>query len=607
MLLRRDPVLIALTVGGALVLGGLVLSPGEPRPKLIAGWLIALVLDLLLFWSARRVHRTLDLPPHANRFWCALSVAALIFLTGDLVQLYATLSDPGIDHLVFHPAQSAGAIGGVVLVSAVALLQYRTRGQPRGRRIRMLLDTAIVNTAAVSVAWCLVTRPGLPDPGVEVYAVAVFGCGLVLCAVFVTVRSSLTGEAPLAGSAAVPIVAATVVQALGGILLPSGSAGAPGTQMALTLAPMLMVLAGPRVQSLRGAEGLDGRRWLDRTLRGRFGVLPYTGTILCAVALVIVLTTAGLGLSAWGALAGLLVNVALVIGRQVLALAENDSLLVGIRNREQRLNALLLHSSEVISIAAPDAGFTYVSPAVERVLGVPASVALGRNSLDILHHDDRAALAADLTTLYSTPGAELTYQGRYRHADGSWRWLEVVAMNLTHERGIGGVVCNARDVTESRELHERLRYQAGHDELTGLANRRQFTAAVTGRSGDAAVLLIDLDGFKQINDTYGHAAGDAVLRHVADRLRECSGPDDVPARLGGDEFAVLATGVESAERIAAGLRTVLERPFEIAGRPLRVGASIGVAVGPSADPDHLLNAADLRMYEEKQRTREYAS
>ncbi|WP_204300369.1 diguanylate cyclase domain-containing protein [Actinoplanes campanulatus] len=606
-LLRRDPVLIALTVGGVLVVGGLALGPGEPRLKLIAGWLIALVLDLLLFWSARRVRRTLDLPPYADRFWRAFSVAALIFLTGDLVQLWSTVSDPGIDHLVFHPVQSVAAMAGVVVVCAVVLLYRRTRGRSRGRRIRMLLDTAIVNTASVSVAWCLMTRPGRPEAGIEAYVVAIFGCGLVLCAAFLSVRSGLTGETPLTGSAAAPIVAATVVQAVGGILAPSGNAGDSGTQMALTVAPMLMVLAGPRVQLLRGAGGLDGRRWLDRAPRGRYSALPYTGTVVCAAALVIVLATVGLGLSAWGALAGLLVNVALVIGRQFLALAENNALLVGIRNREQRLNALLLHSSEVISIAAPDAGFTYVSPAVERVLGVPASVALGRNSLDILHHDDRAALAADLTTLYSTPGAELTYQGRYRHADGSWRWLEVVAMNLTHEPGIGGVVCNARDVTESRELHERLRYQAGHDELTGLANRRQFTAAVTGRSGDAAVLLLDLDGFKQINDTYGHAAGDAVLRHVADRLRECSGPDDVPARLGGDEFAVLATGVESAERIAAGLRTVLERPAEIAGRPLRVGVSIGVAVGPSADPDHLLNAADLRMYEEKQRTRTYAS
>ncbi|MBO3741547.1 sensor domain-containing diguanylate cyclase [Actinoplanes flavus] len=607
MLLRRDPVLIALTVGGVLVLGELILGPGDPRTKLIAGWLIAPMLDLLLFWSARRVHRSLDLPPYANRFWRALSLAALIFLAGDLVQLSSTVTDRGVDHLVFHPAQAVAAVAGVVLVGAVAVLHRRARGRLRGRRIRILLDTAIVTTASISVAWCLMTRPGLPKAGAEAYVLAIFGCGLVLCAAFVTVRSGLTGETPLTGSAAVPIVVATVVQAVGGILAPSGSAGDPGCQMALTLAPMLMVLAGPRIQLLRGVEGLDGRRWLARALRGRFSLLPYTGTVFCAAALVIVLVTTGLGLSAWGALAGLLVNVALVIGRQLLALAENNSLLVEIRNREQRLNALLLHSSEVISIAAPDAGFTYVSPAVERVLGVPASAALGHSSLDILHHDDRASLDADLTALYSTPGAELTYQGRYRHADGSWRWLEVVAVNLTHEPGIGGVVCNARDVTESRELHERLRYQAGHDELTGLANRRQFTAAVTERSGDAAVLLIDLDGFKQINDTYGHAAGDAVLRHVADRLRECTGPDDVPARLGGDEFAVLAGGPESAERIAAALRVLLERPAEIAGRPLPVGASIGLAVGPSTDPDQLLNAADLRMYEEKQRTRAYAS
>ncbi|MEV0899852.1 sensor domain-containing diguanylate cyclase [Actinoplanes sp. NPDC049802] len=606
MPLRRDPVLITLAVAGVLLVGGFALDPGTPRAQLVAAWLLAPMLDLLLFWSARRVHRVLDLPPHADRFWRALSAAGLLFAAGDLVQLYAVLADPGIDRLTFHPVQSTAALSGVVLVCAVAMV-HRNRDRPRRKRIRLLLDTALINTASASVAWCLMTRPDLAEVGAGAHFVALFGCGLVLCAVFVAVRSGLTGETPLSGMAAVPIVSATVLQAVGNILLPSGSAGDSGSQMALATAPLVLVLAGPRIQLLRGAAGLDGRLWLERALRGRYSVLPYTGTVICAAALVIVLATDGLGLSAWGALTGLLVNVALVIARQVLALAENDSLLVEIRNREQRLNGLLRHSSEVISIASPDAGFTYVSPAVERVLGLPASAVLGRDSLDTLHHEDRAPLSDDLDLLYSTPGAELTFHGRFLHADGSWRWLEVVAVNLTHEPGIEGVVSNSRDVTESRELHEQLRYQAGHDELTGLANRRQFTAAVTGLHGDAAVLLIDLNGFKHINDTYGHAVGDEVLRHVADRLRECSGPGDLPARLGGDEFAVLATGAEAAERIAGRLREALDRPADIAGRPLRVGASIGAAVGPAADPDHLLHAADLLMYEDKQRSRAYAS
>ncbi|MDI6101109.1 sensor domain-containing diguanylate cyclase [Actinoplanes sp. NEAU-A12] len=603
--LWRDPVLVALTVAAVLVLGAFLLDVGTPRAQLVACWSIAPVLDLLQFWLSRRAWRTLTLPPYARRFWQAVSAAGLLFFAGDTAQLVTVLADPALDRLIFHPAQSAGVMIGVLVCCVAALLPRSPANWSRRERIRLLLDTAIVGTASAVVAWCLMTRPGMAGAGAGAYVVALFSCGLMLCAVYVALRSGL-GVAPLSGTAAVPVVASTLMLAAANILLPSGSAGDSGTQLAMVIAPCFVLLAAPRIQILDGPRGLDGRRWWSAR-RGHH-VLPYGGTVVCAATLVIVLATQGLGLSAWGALAGLLVNVGMVIGRQLLALAENNDLLVGIRNREQRLSSLLKHSSEIISIATRDGVFTYVSPAVEPVLGFPVETVLGYCALDILHHDDRARLAGDLAVLYSTPGAELTYQGRYRHADGSWRWLEVVGVNLTHEPGIDGVVCNSRDVTESRELHERLRYQAGHDELTGLANRRQFTAAISARAGDATVLLIDLNGFKQINDTYGHATGDAVLRHVAGLLRDCAGPDDVPARLGGDEFAVLAGGDRAeAERIAARLRDALAVPADLAGRRLRVGASIGLATDSTADPDHLLNAADLRMYEEKQHSRAYVS
>ncbi|WP_328477094.1 diguanylate cyclase [Actinoplanes sp. NBC_00393] len=478
-----------------------------------------------------------------------------------------------------------------------------------GQRLRFLLDATIVNSAAASVAWCLMTRPSLASAGPAAIATAVVGSGVMFCAVLLAVKLLLSGNSPAGTAAAVPITAATMLQAVGTALLPAAGAGDTGTQMILIIGPCLMLLFSPRIQLLTGAPGSFARPVGERPARGRrYSVLPYMATVVCAATLVAALAAGGLALPAWGALAGLLVNVALVVARQVLALAENNRLLDRLDERERRLESLLRHASEITSIATPDGRFTYVSPAVEKVLGLPAAYALDRSSLEILHNDDKARLAGDLAVLYSTPGAQLTYQGRYRRADGTWRWLEVVAVNLSHEPGIGGVVCNSRDVTESRELHERLRYQADHDELTGLANRRRFTAGVTAAAGDAAVLLIDLNGFKQINDTYGHGAGDAVLRHVADRLRECAGPDDVPARLGGDEFAVLVAGGDAAAgRLAARIREALTAPAEIGGHRLTVGASIGAACGPATDPDQLLNAADLRMYAEKQRTRTVAS
>jgi diguanylate cyclase (GGDEF)-like protein/PAS domain S-box-containing protein len=602
----RDPVLIVLAVSTVIVVGAFLLDVGTPRAQVIACSIALPILDSALFWLSRRASGAPGMPAHARRFWAAVGIGGLLFLAGDLVQIVTVVTDPGIQRPVFHPVQSATMILGVLVMMIGVLLPQRAASRSRREQTRLLLDTAILMSASATVAWCVMTRPGMAEAGLESHFLAVFGCGVVLCAIFAAIRSGLTGVSPMSRVAAVPMVLAPICLAVSSVLLPSGSVTSVGVQVAAVLLPGFLVLAGPRLQFLHGPGGLDGREWFSR--RRRYSVLPYGGTLVCAVVLVFVLVERGLGVSAWGALAGLFVNVGLVIGRQVLALAENDALVGAIRRREQRLTSLLEHSSEIISIARPDGTFTYASPAVERVLGFPVADVLGRCALDILHRDDRERLGAELDTLYSTPGTEMTIQGRYRHADGSWRWLEVVAVNLADVPGIAGVVSNSRDITESRELHEMLRYQAGHDELTGLANRRGFTAAMAGRSGDVTVLLIDLNGFKQINDTYGHAAGDAVLKHVAGILRDSSGTADVPARLGGDEFAVLAEGdLASAGLVAGRLRAALAEPVRIDGRDLTIGASIGLATGPAAGADQLLNTADLRMYEEKQRTRAYAS
>ncbi|GIF36804.1 diguanylate cyclase domain-containing protein [Actinoplanes xinjiangensis] len=604
--LWRDPVLITLAVSAVIVVGAFLADVGTPRAQMITGSIATLILDFALFSLSLRVCRVPGLPPHARRFWAAVGVGGLLFCTGDLVQLGTVVADPAIERLQFHPVQSASMMLGVVVMMGGLLLPQRVVRRSGRERTRLLLDVAILMSASAVVAWCLMTRPGMAEAGPAALFLALFGCGVVLCAIFAAVRAGLTGVSPMSRVAAVPMVIAPIGLAVSSVLLPSGGVQNTGVQMAAVLLPCFLVLAGPRLQVLHGTDGLDGREWFHR--RRRFSVLPYTGTLVCAVALVYVLTFRGLGVSAWGALAGLLINVGLVIARQVLALAENDTLVGEIRHREHRLASLLEHSSEIISIAEADGTLTYVSPAVERILGFPVAEVLGRSSLEMMHRDDRARQIAALTALYATPGARLTFEGRYRHADGSWRWLEVVAVNLTREPGIGGVVCNSRDVTESRELHERLRYQAGHDDLTGLANRREFTAAMDACPDEATVLLIDLNGFKHVNDTYGHATGDAVLRHVADLLRDCTGPGDVPARLGGDEFAVLTGGDRpAAERIVARLRSAFAAPAVIDGRELTVGASIGLATGPAGGGDHLLNSADLLMYEEKQRSRTLTS
>jgi diguanylate cyclase (GGDEF)-like protein len=161
-----------------------------------------------------------------------------------------------------------------------------------------------------------------------------------------------------------------------------------------------------------------------------------------------------------------------------------------------------------------------------------------------------------------------------------------------------------RQVSELREIQQELEHQAFHDALTGLANRLLFrdrTAnALARRAGNAALLYIDLDDFKPINDTLGHEAGDELLRMVAARLRRSLRPADTAARLGGDEFAVLLVDIreEHVQLVAERILRSIREPYELAGTTRRISASIGVAVSESGalDAEALIRNADAAMY-----------
>jgi diguanylate cyclase (GGDEF)-like protein/PAS domain S-box-containing protein len=608
----RDPVLAPLAIVSAAVLGFYLLDLGSPREKLLLCWLVAPLTDLSLFFLSRQVWRRPGLAVPDRRFWRAMGVSGLVFTVGDFVQLVDVLTHPDRQKFFFHPVQSALGVLGVVLICVVALF-HPSRMWSRGTRIRVLLDSAIVNTAAGALVWCLLTRPGMADAGAVGYVSAFFGCGVVLCGGFLAVKIGMSGSSPIVMRAAIPIVLSTGVQAIGNALLPTAGAYGIIFPSLLVLGPCLLMVASPRLQLLEARAGRGASRKPDAGRGRRYSSLPYLGTVLCVITLVIVLSIQGLGLTAWGALISLLLNVALVVIRQMLALAENNTLLdqldeslAEIRRRERRQEALLRHAAEITAIVRTDGVVKYLNPAVERIIGGSLHDYVGQHLLNLMHPQDAPRIEAELADVFATPGAKRDIEMRVQHDNDNWRWLSAVAVNLVEEPGIGGIVINARDVTEERELRERLRFQAGHDALTGLANRRLFTDRV-GAAGTAevSVLLVDLNGFKQINDTYGHATGDAVLRHVAARLLACTGAEDLVARLGGDEFAVLVgAGPAEAERIAGRLRTALAVPAEIGGQNLAVGASVGVATGPADQPDHLLHAADLRMYADKQRCRE---
>ncbi|MFP5327001.1 MAG: putative bifunctional diguanylate cyclase/phosphodiesterase, partial [Acidimicrobiia bacterium] len=204
----------------------------------------------------------------------------------------------------------------------------------------------------------------------------------------------------------------------------------------------------------------------------------------------------------------------------------------------------------------------------------------------------------------------LTY--RSRHADGSWRWIEGAVSDLRDEPSVGGILINGRDVTERVEAERQLAHLAAHDALTGLPNRWAFLEELgraLGRSerhgSQVAVLFLDLDDFKIVNDTLGHSVGDQLLIAVADVLRATVRAGDTLARLGGDEFTVavedLADGTEAIS-LAERILLALAEPLPIGGRRYVVGASIGIATSESdaSGPDELLRRADLAMYRAKE-------
>jgi diguanylate cyclase (GGDEF)-like protein/PAS domain S-box-containing protein len=302
--------------------------------------------------------------------------------------------------------------------------------------------------------------------------------------------------------------------------------------------------------------------------------------------------------------------VLLVLVRRVASVKDDVELLA---NSEARFRSLVQNSSDVIFIIEPDTTIRYTSPSARKVLGVHAKDLVGTKLINHVHPEDQQFATRFFTSLQEsndgTPGVQ---DWRLMRTDGPLIWTENTGTNLLREPTVEGFVINTRDVSERRTLQSRLAHQAFHDELTRLANRSLFlnrvehaVARVPRGKHLSAVLFLDLDGFKKVNDSLGHAVGDELLVATASRLMTCVRPGDTTARLGGDEFAVLLEDVDGmadvtvvAERISSSLGA----PFQLDGREVFVGVSIGIAELHMGDsPDEVIRNADLAMYFAKSR------
>ena len=300
-------------------------------------------------------------------------------------------------------------------------------------------------------------------------------------------------------------------------------------------------------------------------------------------------------------------QAAMAIGRETMTEALHA------RRSEARFQTLVQNASDVILIARPDTTITYQTPSANRILGYADGSLEGRRFTALLHPDDVERALAGYRGVAFRPGTSVTAKWRIRHCDGSWRHVEVTTTNLLHEPTLEGIVLTLRDVSERTGLEEELKHQAFHDALSGLANRALFRdrlehalARATRSKSSLAVLFLDLDDFKLINDSLGHTAGDALLVAVAGRLSASLRSGDTAARFGGDEFAVLVeetTGPEEACQAAERLIAALCAPLVIEDHQIQVRASVGIALSQAGheDPTEFMQAADVAMYAAKAR------
>jgi diguanylate cyclase (GGDEF)-like protein/PAS domain S-box-containing protein len=303
------------------------------------------------------------------------------------------------------------------------------------------------------------------------------------------------------------------------------------------------------------------------------------------------------------------------LGREVALALESTALSEEVHRREseERFRALVQNSSDVVAIVRADGVTSYISPVVERILGYKPEHGVGRNVFQppMMHPDDADRVRQTFARLVGSPGAEATSDFRLRHSDGRWVQVEATSKNLLYDPNIGGIVVNYRDITERKNFEERLKHQAFHDPLTELPNRALFMnrlghALIRAERSEkaAAVLFLDLDNFKRINDSLGHEAGDGLLVSVAKRLRGCVRAEDTAARFGGDEFTVLLENIPNsshAVRVADHITRALSDPFVVESREVIVTTSIGISLGTSGRerPTDVLRNADMALYRAK--------
>jgi diguanylate cyclase (GGDEF)-like protein/PAS domain S-box-containing protein len=547
--------------------------------------------------------------------WRLIALWALLTFAGDALSAMVeqvwggnpSQSWANLVYLASYPALLAGLL----------LLPRALRSRRDGARFA--LDAATVVVAGGMLLWHFVIAPTAIAGHGSLLQTAVsiaypVGDLLVLLGVTTILLRCPRGarRRPLLLLAA-SVVAMLVADIVWANLALSGDYGAGGLQDVGYMTQYVLFalsLAAERQRRRLPAPSPDDRDTPARLFRA----LPYV-SVAGGYTLLVVVARDGDARLLHLVIGAMLLTV-LVVLRQVITLRENLALQRerALRAGEARFRSLVQHAADVIAILEPDSTLSFVSPASTRTIGYAPSELTGTSFFDLVHPDDVEDARTRINELAARHDRELTARWRLRRRDGAWITADTTGTNLLSDANVRGLLLTTRDVTERCRLEAQLEHQAFHDPLTGLANRALFLNRVShelsrrpGERPPVAVLYVDLDHFKTVNDSLGHAAGDTLLVYAAERLSGCLRTFDTAARLGADEFGVLIEDVSALEdvtSIADRVTRAFADPFHVDAREIMVSASVGIArASVDQAAEDLIRNADLAMYLAKSRGR----
>lgn len=587
----RDHIWKAYLATGAVL--GLVYAFVPTSPAKLVIWPLIGWSSVVTIFAGVRIHRA-----QARRAWWLLGLGVATFIVGD--DLYS------IRNLLLHaetlfPSYTDAVYLGMYPLLIGGLVLLVRRRTPHGDR-ESLIDAAILTGGVGLLSWVVLIDPLVTSEQLSTMERLVsmaYPLGdLALLAVVLRLAVGAGRRPPVFWLLTAGVVGLLGADALYGYLNLFGGwhehhvidAGWIAFYLAwgaAALHPSMRELSQPAARPLRtGRHRIAVVGSAALVPPGVLVVQALQGHIQDPVA--IALTSA--------ALFGLVITRTTGLAREV---AENQG--------EARFRSLVQNAVDAVVVLDADGRVVYQTPSTARVLGWDAEVIDHCVLADLLHPDDRAVLHS----VMSAPAGEGAREWRAVRGDGMWRSFEVDIADLRSDHSVGGVVLTMRDTTRRKSLESELRRQAFHDSLTGLANRALFVDRVghalaldKRRGAGVAVVFLDIDDFKLVNDGLGHSVGDDLLVAVSQRLGRAVRSGDTVARLGGDEFAVLLEDGRmpaAADAVARRITDSLAEPFSVGGKDIAVRMSMGIAMGGSGSREagELLRHADIAMYAAK--------